>query len=77
MYTSNKGDKMKVIKPFIEKFDSNHNYKVGDEYPRDGFEPPNGRIEALQAPVKNKYNSIGDQFLEVKKKTGRPPKEED
>lgn len=55
---------MKVIKPFIEKFDANHNYKVGDEYPRDGFEPPDGRIDALQTSVKSKYNLVGYQFID-------------
>lgn len=77
---------MKVIKPFLEKFDNKYAYTIDKEYPRDGWTPPKGRIEALQAALKSKYNSIGDQFLEVKKmvdddadkpKRGRPPLKKD
>ncbi len=36
-----------VIKPFKERFDGDHQYAIGDTYPRDGFTPPEGRIDAL------------------------------
>lgn len=36
-----------VIKSFIDLKDKDHEYNVGDEYPRKGYEPAKKRIEEL------------------------------
>ena len=50
----------KVIYPFLDKMDGNHFYRVGDTYPRDGYEPEEKRINHLRA----KANPTGTSVIE-------------
>lgn len=64
----------KVIRPFPERYDDNYAYVVGDIYPRDGWEPPEGRVKELMDGT----NRAGMAFLypeDEKPKKGRKPKE--
>ena len=50
-----------VILAFPERFDGNHEYNVGDDYPRKGFKPPAGRVDELL----NGTNRAGMVYLEA------------
>ena len=55
----------KVIRYFIDLKDNNHEYNVGDKYPRKGYEPTAERI----AELAGKDNKQGQPVIEeVKKK---------
>lgn len=36
-----------VIQAFPERYDEGHEYSIGDTYPREGFTPPDGRVQEL------------------------------
>ena len=49
----------KVVKAFRDLKDDKHPYKVGDEYPREGFEPSEERLKELSS----KDNKIGKVLI--------------
>lgn len=61
----------KVIKYFQDLQDGNHDYLVGDKYPREGFEVSEERIAALSSP-NNLQNTplIEEVEKAAKKKSG-------
>lgn len=54
----------KVVRLFEDRLDENYPYKVDDTYPREGYEPPAGRIEALSVAKKSKFNKEAKVYLE-------------
>ena len=58
----------KVIKEFIDRYDSNHRYKVGDSYPRSGVELDEDRASSLASAS----NRMKVPFLEEIKPKAKP-----
>lgn len=54
----------KVVRLFDDRLDEKCRYEAGDTYPREGYEPPAGRIEALSVAKKGKLNKTGKVYLE-------------
>lgn len=61
----------KVIRRFQERFDRNHDYIVGDDYPRVGFVPPEGREEALCNGGISAMNASGEVFITAAEKNDK------
>jgi hypothetical protein len=53
----------RTVKLFTERFDENHTYNPGDIYPREGFDVPDGRAEALCERKITELNRMGQIFL--------------
>lgn len=58
---------MKVLASFRDKQDNGYIYRIGDEYPREGYTPPPERIEELTGSD----NALGTPIIRQKKKRGR------
>ncbi|HZH62590.1 MAG TPA: hypothetical protein VEY70_24110 [Metabacillus sp.] len=49
----------KVIKSFRDSEDSMHTYRIGESFPREGFEPSDKRLEDLSS----KNNKVGKALI--------------
>lgn len=65
-----------VIRRFQERFDDGREYNVGDEYPRKGFSPPPGRVDALCSGGISEMNANGAVFLRMAADKPRPRKKQ-
>jgi len=59
-----------VIRDFVERYDNNHTYHVGDTYPRGGADISSERIKEL-ADGSNRVGLIYIKVVDEKKKTKR------
>lgn len=66
----------KVIHGFIDLKDNNHEYKVGDTYPRKGYEPTAERIAELAGADNKQGKPVIEEVKkkEPAKKTANPKK---
>lgn len=58
---------MRVLKSFMDTQDNKYVYRVGDEYPREGYTPTPERI----AELSGKDNALGTPIIQKKKKRSR------
>ena len=72
-----------VLSDFADLQDGNHIYRIGDEYPREGYSPKDERIDELSTgknllhkPLIKKLNEViteAEAEEEPKRKRGRKP----
>ena len=68
----------RVLSDFADIQDSNHVYRVGDEYPREGYSPSDERVEELSTNVNRLHIPlIGKIETEEKPKRKRARKNND
>lgn len=61
-----------VLHVFPERFDGGHQYSAGDTYPREGFTPPAGRVEALASGVRGPMNRTGKVYIKPQEEPKAP-----